>query len=82
MERPVFRTHYNYEIEPGVVVPGISQFEPDLSLSITDIFERSLQLLQDSPYHLKEIPDEVDEYYDDYTTMLEPNNDNVDAEVE
>ena len=61
----------NYEVSKGVEVQGESLFEPDLSLSISEIFARSIHLLEDSPYHRSEMPDDVPDVYDDFTDFFE-----------
>ncbi|QXN75011.1 hypothetical protein [Microvirus mar5] len=52
---------------------GEDMFVPDQALTIREIIERSMRgVLADQIIHKEEIPDGMDEYYSDFTEMIQP----------
>lgn len=63
-----------------IVIKGDSKFVPDQALTIAEIFERARIGVLSDVRTLKEIPDDMEEYYEDLTDGLEPlPDDDIDA---
>lgn len=76
MELHVFNRFNRPEV-PRTKISGESLTVPDQSMTITEIFQRSIHLLEDSPYHRDELPDDVPDFYGDYTELLQGSADDV-----
>lgn len=52
-------------------------FVPDQAMTISEIMERARRGLLSDVRTLHELPDDVEEYYDDLTSALDPEQDDV-----
>lgn len=76
METPVYNRFNSPECSP-FEFEGEDLFEPDQALTIQEILLRAHRGVLRDVTTQPEIPDDVGEFYDDLTDMLEPRSDDV-----